>query len=206
MGRPGYPAEFRRKVLDLLAEGRSVAGIGHDLDVSEQTIYNWRRQDRIDRGVQPGLTTPEKGELSAANTRIAELETELADWADIGVRHTLAGSRPSRRRDDGHHSGTATRSERRRGEYPLGGPRLLRQCVCRGQQHRRQTRRWQHHRSRHPGTGSTPHRREVHLDFGWLHHLRCHWNRREDVRVGVRRDWATRRRNHRHRTRCSPIS
>ena len=25
MGRPGYPAEFRRKVLDLLAEGRSVA-------------------------------------------------------------------------------------------------------------------------------------------------------------------------------------
>ncbi len=75
MGRPGYPAEFRRKVLDRLAEGRSVA---HDLDVSDQTIYNWRRQDRIDRGIEPGLTTAEKGELAAAKKRIAELETDLA--------------------------------------------------------------------------------------------------------------------------------
>ena len=77
MGRPGYPAEFRRKVLDLLAEGRSVASVAHDLDVSDQTIYNWRRQDRIDRGEQAGLTTAERGELSVANKRIAELETEL---------------------------------------------------------------------------------------------------------------------------------
>lgn len=37
MGRPGYPGEFRRKVLDLLAEDRTVASIAHDLDVSEQT-------------------------------------------------------------------------------------------------------------------------------------------------------------------------
>ena len=77
MGRPGYPAEFRRKVLDLLADGKSVASVAHDLDVSDQTIYTWRRQDRIDRGEQPGLTTAEKGELAAAKKRIAELETEL---------------------------------------------------------------------------------------------------------------------------------
>ena len=77
MGRPGYPAEFRRKVLDLLAEGRSVASVAHDLDVSDQTIFNWRRQDRIDRGEQPGLTTAEKTEFAAARQRIAELETEL---------------------------------------------------------------------------------------------------------------------------------
>lgn len=77
MARQGYPSEFRRKVLDLLAEGRTVASVAHDLDVSDQTIYNWRRQDRIDRGLQPGLTTAEKGELSAAKRRITELETEL---------------------------------------------------------------------------------------------------------------------------------
>lgn len=77
MGRPGYPAEFRRKVLDLLAEGRSVASIAHDLGISDQTIYTWRRQDRIDRGEQPGLTSGEKAELSAAKMKIAELETEL---------------------------------------------------------------------------------------------------------------------------------
>lgn len=78
MGRPGYPAEFRRKVLDLLAAGRSVASVAHDLDVSDQTIYNWRRQDRIDRGLVAGLSTAEKAELAAAKKRIRELETELA--------------------------------------------------------------------------------------------------------------------------------
>jgi transposase len=77
MGRTGYPAEFRRRVLDQLAAGRSVASVAHDLDVSDQTIYNWRRQDRTDRGVQSGLTTAEKAELAAAKKRIAELETEL---------------------------------------------------------------------------------------------------------------------------------
>ena len=77
MGRRGYPPEFRRKVLDLLEEGRSVAQVAHDLDISEQSIYTWRRQDRIDKGLVPGLTSKEKSELSAANKRIAELETEL---------------------------------------------------------------------------------------------------------------------------------
>lgn len=78
MGRQGYSAEFRRKVLDLLAEGRSVASVAHDLDLSDQTIYNWRRQDRIDRGLQPGLSTAENAELAKAKKRISELETELA--------------------------------------------------------------------------------------------------------------------------------
>ena len=78
MGRRGYPAEFRRKVLDLLADGRSVANVAHDLEVSDQTIYSWRKQDRIDRGLAPGLSTKEKAELAAAKRRIAELETELA--------------------------------------------------------------------------------------------------------------------------------
>ncbi|MEJ7658119.1 MAG: transposase [Hymenobacter sp.] len=77
MGRQGYPAEFRRRVLDLLAAGRSVASVAHDLDVSDQTICNWRRQDRIDRGLQPGLSTAENAVLAAAKKRIAELETEL---------------------------------------------------------------------------------------------------------------------------------
>lgn len=41
MGRQGYSADFRRKVLDLLPEGRSVASVAHNLDLSDQTIYNW---------------------------------------------------------------------------------------------------------------------------------------------------------------------
>ena len=73
MGRRGYPPEFRRKVLDLVEAGRSVADVARDLGISEQTVYSWRRQDRIDRGLVPGLTRAEKAELAAAKRRIAEL-------------------------------------------------------------------------------------------------------------------------------------
>ena len=38
-----YPPEYRRKVLDLLAAGRSVVSLSAGLGVSDQTIYNWRR-------------------------------------------------------------------------------------------------------------------------------------------------------------------
>jgi transposase len=96
MGRPGYSAEFRRKVLDLLAERRSVASVAHDLDVSDQKIYNWRRQDRIDRGEQSGLTTAEKAELTAAKKRIAELETEVK-IARRAVEVLKAGDQPKSR-------------------------------------------------------------------------------------------------------------
>src|SRR5919198_5790669 len=77
MGRRGYPPEFRRRVLDLVEAGRPIAEVAQVLGVSDQSIYTWRRQDRIDRGLQPGLSSGEKAELAAAKRRIAELETEL---------------------------------------------------------------------------------------------------------------------------------
>ena len=77
MGRRGYPPEFRRKVLDLIEAGRPVAEVAAALGISDQSIYTWRRQDRIDRGLEAGLTSAEKGELAAARRRITELETEL---------------------------------------------------------------------------------------------------------------------------------
>lgn len=73
-----YPVEFRRKVLDLIEAGRPVVEIAALLGVSDQTIYNWRNQDRIDRGLRTGVTTAESAELTAARKRIRELETELA--------------------------------------------------------------------------------------------------------------------------------
>jgi transposase-like protein len=77
MGRRGYPAEFRRRVLDLVDSGRKVADVARDLGISGQTMYNWRRQDRIDRGLEPGATSAELAELTTAKKRIRELETEL---------------------------------------------------------------------------------------------------------------------------------
>ena len=52
--------------------------VAADLWISDQTIYNWRRQDRIDRGVEAGLTGAEKAEWVAAKKRIHELEVEVA--------------------------------------------------------------------------------------------------------------------------------
>jgi transposase-like protein len=101
VGRRGYPVEFRRRVLELVEAGRKIAEIAADLGISEQTIYSWRRQDRIDRGLEAGLTTVEKAELVAARKRIRELEAELA----VRRRATellkeqagpKGGSRPSR--------------------------------------------------------------------------------------------------------------
>jgi putative transposase len=77
MGRRGYPPEFRRKVLDLIDAGRKVTDIARDLGISNQTIYIWRKQHRIDQGLEPGLSTGERAELLAARRRIAQLETEL---------------------------------------------------------------------------------------------------------------------------------
>src|SRR6266511_3294956 len=73
-----YPPEFRRRVLDLIASGRKVADVARDLGVSGQTIYNWQKQDLIDRGERPGLRSDELAELQAARRRIAALEAELA--------------------------------------------------------------------------------------------------------------------------------
>ncbi len=101
MGRKGYPPEFRRKVLDLVAAGRPVVDVARGLGISAQSIYTWRRQDRIDKGTEPGLTSAEKAELTAAKRRITELEAELAVHRRASellgkVVPPKGGSRPSR--------------------------------------------------------------------------------------------------------------
>ena len=78
MGRKGYAAEFRRRALDLVAQGGSVAEVARLLEVCDQTIYTWRRQELIDRGELPGVSSTEQAELREARQRIRELETELA--------------------------------------------------------------------------------------------------------------------------------
>ena len=52
-----YPPEFRRKVLDLLKSGRTVADVASGRAVTEQTIYNWRNQGLVDTGQKPGLSS-----------------------------------------------------------------------------------------------------------------------------------------------------
>lgn len=72
-----YPPEFRTRVLALLRAGRSVQQVALDLELSEATIYNWRRQDEVDSGARPGLSSPQTAELAAAKKRVRELEEEV---------------------------------------------------------------------------------------------------------------------------------
>jgi transposase-like protein len=83
-----------------LDSGRKVADVARDLGISEQAIYGWRRQERIDRGLDAGLSTSEQAELAAAKRRIRELEAELAVHRRATellkeTSHPKVGSRPS---------------------------------------------------------------------------------------------------------------
>jgi transposase len=65
-----YPVDVRRQVVDLARTGTRVAQPRRDLGTAEATIYNWLKQDRIDRGEAPGLTTDDQMELTSARRRI----------------------------------------------------------------------------------------------------------------------------------------
>ena len=73
-----YPPEVRRQVVELARSGSKVAALVEVFGVSEASIYNWLKQDRIDRGELDGITTDQALELAAARRRINQLETELA--------------------------------------------------------------------------------------------------------------------------------
>ena len=73
-----YSPEVRRQVLELAGAGTRVKQLALTFAISEATIYNWLKQDRIDRGELEGLSTDQAIELAAAKRRIRQLETELA--------------------------------------------------------------------------------------------------------------------------------
>ena len=73
-----YPVEIRRQVVELARAGTRVAQLSQTFGMTETTIYNWIKQDKIDRGELDGLSTDQALELAAAKKRIRQLETELA--------------------------------------------------------------------------------------------------------------------------------
>jgi transposase len=76
--RRRYPPELRRQVIELARSGTRVALLADTFGMSAVSIYNWLKQDRIDRGEEVGKTTDQQLELAAAKRRITQLETELA--------------------------------------------------------------------------------------------------------------------------------
>ena len=72
-----FPVEFRRRAVALVGAGKPITTAAVELGVSAAAIHNWVRQDQIDRGERPGITTPESIELAKAKKRIRQLEEEV---------------------------------------------------------------------------------------------------------------------------------
>ncbi len=64
-----YPIEVRRQVTELARSGTRAWQLEKTFGMSQATIYNWIRQDKIDRGEIDGLSTNQQVELAAAKKR-----------------------------------------------------------------------------------------------------------------------------------------
>lgn len=76
MPRP-FPADFRLRAVALVRAGKTITRTAEELGVSQAALHGWVRQDKIDRGELPGISTTEGAELKKAKRRIRELEMEV---------------------------------------------------------------------------------------------------------------------------------
>ena len=75
--RGRYPKEFRRDAAALVIDQkRTVADVANELGVATQTLGNWVRQERIDRGEREGLSTEEREELTRLKREVKRLTME----------------------------------------------------------------------------------------------------------------------------------
>lgn len=75
--RGRYPKEFRRDVCALvLDQHRTVSSVARELNLVEQTIYLWLRQERVERGERDGLTMSERAELEQLRKENRQLRQE----------------------------------------------------------------------------------------------------------------------------------
>lgn len=72
-----YPKEFRRDAAALVIDQhRTVADVARELGVIEQTLGNWVRQERIDRGEREGTTTEMREENARLRREVKRLTME----------------------------------------------------------------------------------------------------------------------------------
>ncbi len=72
--RRKFDPEFREGAVQIVLEtGKSIAEVARDLNVGANTLGNWVKKDRIERGEAEGVTADERAELSQLRKDIAEL-------------------------------------------------------------------------------------------------------------------------------------
>jgi transposase len=80
MPRRTFPADYRRKLVELFRSGRSAEGLAKEFGVNAQTIRNWARQADVDEGKRKnGLTSEEREELQRLRreNRVLREEREI---------------------------------------------------------------------------------------------------------------------------------
>ena len=75
--RGRYPREFRRDAATLVIDQhRTIADVARELGVVEQTLGNWVRQERIDRGEKEGLSSTDRAEITKLQRENKQLRLE----------------------------------------------------------------------------------------------------------------------------------
>src|SRR5487761_2570031 len=75
--RGRYPKEFRRDAAALVIDQhRTIADVARELGVVEQTLGNWVRQERIDRGQRDGTSTQLREENTQLRREVKRLQIE----------------------------------------------------------------------------------------------------------------------------------
>jgi transposase len=100
MPRKKYPADFRRRLLDLFRAGRTAESLEKEFGPNAQTIRNWVRQAELDEGKRKdGLTSDEREELNRLRreNRVLQEEREILKKAAAWFAQET-NSTPSRKR------------------------------------------------------------------------------------------------------------
>ena len=72
-----YPKEFRKDAAALVIDQkRTIVDVAEQLGVVEQTLGNWVRHVRIDRGTREGLTSEERAEMTRLRKEVKRLTIE----------------------------------------------------------------------------------------------------------------------------------
>ena len=75
--RPAYPAEFRRRLVEMVRAGHEPEELARKFEPSAQSIRNWVAQaDRDDGRRRDGLTTDERHELTRLRREVKTLREE----------------------------------------------------------------------------------------------------------------------------------
>jgi transposase len=98
-GKKTYPAEFKRRMVELVRAGRSPEELAKEFEPSPNMIRNWATQADVDEGLRAdGLSTAERKELRELRRKVKQLEMEreiLGKAAAWFARESITLPKPS---------------------------------------------------------------------------------------------------------------